>query len=106
MYSPLDIARHFHKQIQMRLTLTRCRRRGVAPASLVRAASIWKQEKYIFQSFLFIRKVQSSQFTATRALEIYGLLIRADISWSGRIAITFFEVTSVARANISSAITG
>jgi len=44
--------------------------------------------------------VQSSRFAVT--LEIYGLSIRVDISWSGR--ITFFEVTSVARANISSAI--
>lgn len=64
IYPPLDIAKHLHKEIR-RLTLTRCRRRGVAPASLVRAASIWKRKKCFFSIF-FLFAMQSSQCAVTR----------------------------------------
>lgn len=88
-----------------RLTLTRCRRRGVAPASLVRAASIWKRKKertrikrniVNFVCVFVIRASRDSDFSRalTSVGEIYGLSIARSkcTSWSGRgpIAITAF----------------
>lgn len=98
-----------YKNFVTTLTLTRCWRRGVAPASLVRAAGIWKnkRERTILKIGFARWRVPIPSVTSVGNLRPYRSKARNALrDPAGPIAITFFEVTSVERRYISSAIIG